>query len=142
MLIDEGSAPAAPEGVEAKLALDAVGGAATGALARMLALGGTVANYGLLSGEDCAVSAHDLVFRDIRVRGFWLAKWFQTAARGRIASHYSRLVDWLEEGVAGAPVEARYTLDQAAEAVAHAARAARGGKILLTTSAYEEMTNG
>lgn len=142
VLVDDASAPPPPERAEAKLALDAVGGAATGALARMLAPGGTVANYGLLSGEDCAVSAHDLVFRDIRLRGFWLAQWFRTAERGQIAGHYARLVDWLAEGVAGAPVEARYPLERAAEAVAHAARDARGGKILLTTRAYEELTNG
>lgn len=118
------------------LGLDAIGGAATATLARQLDPAGTVATYGLLSGEPCQVDAHDLVFRGITLRGFWLADWFRTATPERIGAVYGQLVDWLDEGVIGAPVTARYPFEDVREAVAHAARENRDGKVLLTTRHY------
>lgn len=135
---DGGPAPKVPEGARPKLAFDAIGGGATNALAALMADGGTIANYGLLSGRPCEVDPFHLVFRDLRLRGFWLATWFQTAPPAEIAERYARLVGWLAEGKIGAPVLARYPLERTVEAVAHAAREARDGKILLTTAAHPE----
>jgi NADPH:quinone reductase-like Zn-dependent oxidoreductase len=42
-------------GAAIKLGIDAVAGAATGRLAQCLAEGGTVVNYGLMSGEPCQI---------------------------------------------------------------------------------------
>lgn len=119
-----------------KLALDAIGGAATAILSRQLENGGKVSTYGLLSGQPCQVDAHDLVFRDVTLRGFWLADWFKTATPARISQVYAQLVDWLDEGVVGAPVAGKYPIEQVKDAVAHAARENRDGKILLTTRHY------
>ena len=41
--------------------------------------GGTVVNYGALSGEPCHVTQQDLIFRNVMLRGFWLAHWFNQA---------------------------------------------------------------
>ena len=49
-----------------------------------------------------------------------------------MAEVYGRLVGWLAEGRIGAQVAARYPLQDAAAAVAHAAREGRDGKVLLT----------
>ena len=62
-----------------RLGIDAVGGQATNRLAGCLAEGGTLVNYGMMSGEDCVVSPRSFVFRDVTLRGFWLALWFRTA---------------------------------------------------------------
>jgi len=124
-------------GARPKLGFDAVGGPATNAIALALADGGTIANYGLLSGEPCEVGPDHLVFRDIRLRGFWLASWFQTATKEVIAARYAQLAAWLREGAIGAPVTARYPISQAAQALAHAAKAGRDGKVLLVTDAYD-----
>ncbi len=56
-------------GARIGLGLDAIGGDATMRLAGCLATGGTVVNYGLLSGEPCKISAEQTVFKDIRLRG-------------------------------------------------------------------------
>ncbi|MFU8864753.1 MAG: zinc-dependent alcohol dehydrogenase family protein [Rhodobacterales bacterium] len=135
VLVDDGTGapPALPDGAKAKLALDAIGGAATERLASAVADGGTVVNYGLLSGESPRLSAHDLVFRGLTLRGFWLASWFGKAGAARIGQVYGQLVKWLGEGRIGAKVDARYPIAEAAEAVAHAAREGREGKVLLTT---------
>ena len=134
LIVDDGTGPAPglPDGAQARLGFDAVGGVATQRLAGMVADGGTVVTYGLLSGQAPRVSAQDLVFRGLLLRGFWLAAWFRTAPPERVAEVYGRLVGWLAEGHIGARVAARYPLERATEAVAHAAREGREGKILLT----------
>ena len=135
VIVDDGTGPAPtlPEGARARLALDAIGGAATERLAASVDDGGTVVNYGLLSGESPRLSAHDLVFRGLTLRGFWLASWFAKAGPARIKQVYGQLVTWLGEGRIGAKVDAHYPMAQAAEAVTHAAREGRDGKVLITT---------
>ncbi len=134
VLVDDGTgpAPALPGGAQARLALDAVGGAATERLGAMVADGGTVVTYGLLSGAAPRLSAHDLVFRGLTLRGFWLADWFANTPPERIRALFDRLTDHLAKGVIGAKVEARFALTDLHAAVESAAREGRDGKILLT----------
>jgi len=115
-----------------KLALDAVGGAATGALGAALADGGTIATYGLLSGEGPQLDARDVVFRDITLRGFWLFHWYRTATPDKMRDLHGFLERKLSEGVLQTDVDARYPLARIKDAVAHAGRGGRNGKILLT----------
>lgn len=113
------------------LAFDAVGGVASQALAASLSEGGVLANYGLLSGEPCRVHPNDLVFRDVRMQGFWLAQWFRTATPERIARHYATLAALVADGTLRVPVAATYPFERISEALAHAARENRDGKIQL-----------
>lgn len=112
-------------------AIDAIGGAATGRLAACLGSGGRVVNYGLLSGEACQVSGVDLVFRGVQLRGFWLAHWFQTTPREQVAAAFGELIELLSAGELTTPVEATYPLSQIREALVHAARGGRDGKIVV-----------
>lgn len=112
--------------------VDAVGGAATARIAACLGTGGVVVNYGLLSGEDCRVSASDLVFRDISLRGFWLVNWFQRTPPAEVGAAFGEVIGLLAKGDLTTPVEATYPLSRAREALAHAARGGRSGKVLLT----------
>ncbi len=114
-----------------RLALDAVGGTASSALAAALADGGTIVNYGLLSGAACQVSPHDLVFRDIRLHGFWLARWFRQTPPDRIKTLYRTLVALVADGTVSVPIAASYPFSRIAQALDHAARAGRDGKIQL-----------
>ncbi|MFC3613433.1 zinc-dependent alcohol dehydrogenase family protein [Lutimaribacter marinistellae] len=121
---------AATGGERPRLALDAVGGQATGALAESLAPGGVVVVYGLLSGEPSVIDARDLVFRDITVTGFWLSEWFGKADRSKIGRLNGFLAEQLAQGRLSVDVAGRYPLEQYAEAMRHAAAAGRDGKIL------------
>ncbi|HEX7498701.1 MAG TPA: zinc-dependent alcohol dehydrogenase family protein, partial [Polyangia bacterium] len=112
------------------LGIDAVAGAATGVLAQRVAEGGTVVTYGLLSGEPCAVEARDIVFRDIRLRGFWLARCL-TAEPAAMKPVYAELVRLVGEGELQVPVAAVYELADVGAALRHARRRGRGGKVLL-----------
>ena len=122
---------AAAGGQPVRLGLDAVAGAATGRLARCLAPGGTLVVYGLLSSADCTVPAAELVFRDIALRGYWFTPWFERASAEERAAVYAELGQLVAEGVIRVPIEACYPLDRVREALAHAARPGRAGKILL-----------
>jgi len=118
-------------GARIALAVDAVGGMATEHLAQALTPGGTVVNYGAMGGEACALSPASLIFRDIRLRGFWLARWFREAnaeARGRL---FAELVSLIASGRLRAQVQATYGIDEIGQAVAAAASGERSGKILV-----------
>lgn len=116
-----------------RLALDAIGGGATERLGQLVAEGGTVVNYGLLSGEACRMASHDVVFRDVLLRGFWLARWFRTADRSRVRAMYAELAALLAQRRLHAPVAACYPMDEVAAALRHAAAVERGGKVVLLT---------
>ena len=141
IIVHDGSTPqalarevaASTKGAQIKLGLDALGGAGTNALAHALAEGGRIATYGMMSGQPCTIDPEPLVFRDITLTGFWLAQWFQRANPQEIGRVFADLVAGLGAGEIASPVEAVYPLSEGREAVLHAARGARSGKILLTT---------
>jgi NADPH:quinone reductase-like Zn-dependent oxidoreductase len=114
------------------LAIDAIGGDATQRLARCVDDGGTVVNYGVLSGEACRVDGRETVFRDVSLRGFWLRRWFVQTPPERIAALYRELAGKLADGTLAVDVEAVYPIRRIKEAVAHAARGGRAGKILVS----------
>lgn len=113
-------------------AFDAVGGEATAALGSALAEGGQVLSYGLLSGEAPRLTPRDVIFRDVRLRGFWLRRWAMAAGRETFKQMTSELVALVCDGSLHVAVEAVYALENISQAVSHAARPARTGKILLS----------
>lgn len=124
----------ATAGAAIKLGIDAVGGTATMRLAACLAEGAAIVNYGALSGEPCIVSPRELVFRDVRLKGFWLARWFRTTPQAQQLALLAELAGLIASGQLSAPIEATYDVTQVKEAVAAAAAGERRGKILITPS--------
>jgi trans-2-enoyl-CoA reductase len=118
-------------GADIRLGLDCVGGAATAQVARALAPGGTVVNYGALSGEPCHMSPRDVIFRDVVLRGFWRARWQRTAPADEIAAVTERLIGLSVAGKLDAHIEAEYPFARLREALHHAQQSDRDGKILL-----------
>ena len=118
-------------GAAIKLGIDAVAGAATGRLAQCVAEGGTVVNYGLMSGEPCQIDASQFLFRDIHLAGFWLAKLMRGMKSDEIQAMYGKLAARLLDGTIHVAVEASYPLEKISDAMAHAKREARGGKVQL-----------
>jgi trans-2-enoyl-CoA reductase len=122
-------------GATIPLGIDAVGGAATDRLARCLAEGGTLVNYGMMSGEPCQVAPASFVFRDITLKGFWLAKWFRNASREAQRALYGELTQQVASGALHARIHATYPVERIQEAVAAAHAGERDGKILVVGSA-------
>jgi NADPH:quinone reductase-like Zn-dependent oxidoreductase len=122
-------------GAQIRLGIDAVGGSATDRLAQCLSEGGTLVNYGMMSGEPCRVAPSSLIFRDITLRGFWLVKWFRESSRDAQRALYEELAQGVASGVLHARVHATYPVQKIQEAVAAANGSERDGKILVTGSA-------
>jgi trans-2-enoyl-CoA reductase len=114
------------------LAIDAVAGDATGRLAECLSEGGVVVNYGMLSKLPCAVDPHQIVFREITLTGFWLVKFLAAMSSEERAALYGDLGRRVASGELAVEVAAVYPIEKIGPALEHAARANRGGKILLT----------
>lgn len=118
-----------------RLGIDAVGGEATEHLAACLASGGTLANYGMMSGEDCRVSPGHLIFRGITLTGFWLASWFRQASGEQQQALFGELIRKIAGGALKAPIAGTYPVERIAEAVAAASQGERDGKILVVPNA-------
>jgi mitochondrial enoyl-[acyl-carrier protein] reductase / trans-2-enoyl-CoA reductase len=122
---------AATGGVAPKLAIDAVGGAATKRLSQSSADGAIVVNYGLLSGDACMMEAADLIFRQQTLTGFWLGGIFQKIGRPAIEALYGQLAEDTRTGALVTDVEAVYAIKDIKAAVAHAGKGGRNGKVLV-----------
>ena len=122
---------AATDNAKIRLGFDAVGGTATDRLAQCVAVGGTLVNYGALSGEACTIAPGSFVFRDLTLRGFWLASWFRHASPAQQQAMFGELAMLIARGELTARVHATYPLSRVQEAVAAAAAGGRNGKILL-----------
>lgn len=116
----------------ARLAIDAIGGQATNRLARSLTEEGTVVNYGLLSGEACALDPALCIFHGVTLKGFWLPRSLATRTPQHRSAVMAETIALIQGGAFAIPVEATYPLDQVQIALKHAARAGRHGKVLLT----------
>lgn len=122
---------AATGGADIGLAIDAVAGPATRRLADCLADDGLVVNYGLLSGRPCELAADQAIFHGITLTGFWLARLMRRKPFAELRSMYDELMARLAAGSLGVAVEKAYPLADIKQALAHAAREGRDGKILL-----------
>lgn len=119
-------------GEGASKAIDAVGGELGARMAAALAARGTLVVYGRLSQEPMPLDTGLQVFRGTIVRGFWLARWFGDASREHAQRTIGTVLGLMADGVVDPPVEARYDLADVREAVAHAERPGRAGKVILT----------
>jgi len=114
-----------------RLAIDAVGGTATRRLAGCVQDNGVVVNYGVMSGEACQIEPGDIIFRNISLRGFWLRRWYQVAPPQEIANVYREVSMKIADGTLRVAVEKVYPFRKIKQALAHALRPGRNGKILL-----------
>ncbi|XP_017333737.2 enoyl-[acyl-carrier-protein] reductase, mitochondrial isoform X1 [Ictalurus punctatus] len=58
-----------------KLALNGVGGKSATELLRHLQTGGTMLTYGGMAKQPVTVPVGALIFKDVKVRGFWVTQW-------------------------------------------------------------------
>ena len=112
-------------------AIDAVGGKLGGKVAKVLGRGGTMLVYGLLSLEHMPLNTGRMIFRSTTVRGFWLNDWFRRTPVEKQRKIGGELLDLMACGKVVTAVEAEYELKDVVEAVRHAERPGRRGKVLL-----------
>lgn len=118
-------------GAPVKLALDAVSGESAARLTACLAQGGTLCTYGTMSGKSVHISPAALIGRGILVRGFWVTSAMAQMSKDDRAKLYGELIPLVVSGALQAQIEATYPLSRVHEALAHASRGERNGKVLL-----------
>lgn len=122
-------------GTNPRLALNAVGGASALSLANLLARGGTHVTYGAMAKMPLKIPNGLLIFNDLAFRGFWLTAWGKNASLEEQGETLQHLGNLMKEGKLNIPVAQRYPLSQIREAIAHAEKDQRGGKIILDLKA-------
>lgn len=113
-------------------AIDAVSGPEGGEVAKCLASGGTMLTMGVLGGGTLGpIDAGDLLFKGATIRGFWLTNWYMRQAPESVGRALSEVLTLLATGAMKPEVAAEYELADFRDAIAHAERPGRSGKILL-----------
>jgi NADPH:quinone reductase-like Zn-dependent oxidoreductase len=118
-------------GAAVRLGIDAVGGRSTARIASCVADRGTVSTYGAMSGEDLSLPASELIFRGLEVKGFLLGRYLEKRSATEIRALYSDIAQRICRGKLSVPVEKIYPIDEIKDALAHAQRGARTGKVLV-----------
>jgi mitochondrial enoyl-[acyl-carrier protein] reductase / trans-2-enoyl-CoA reductase len=118
-------------GAPIRLGLDAVSGQATARLSACVGEGGVVCNYGSMTGEDPVMSRNALISGGQTLVGFILGRALATRSLAEIRAIYADLGQQVAKGALSAPVEMVYPIEEIKEAVAHAQRGERSGKILV-----------
>lgn len=116
------------------VAIDGVGGDASGDLLSLLGEGGQLISFGVMSGEKMRISAGDVIFKQAVVKGFWLAKLMETMSREDAGRMIGELVTRAAKGELKLQVDAVFPLAEAAKAVDAAVERGRKGKVLLRLS--------
>ncbi|MBI4609023.1 MAG: zinc-dependent alcohol dehydrogenase family protein [Candidatus Rokubacteria bacterium] len=122
---------AVTNGAGVPAAIDAVGGQVAGSVVQALGPGGVMLSYGLLSLEPILINGALTIFRTLSVRGFWLTAWFRRAPAEKQRAVMGEVLSHMAKGEIVPPVEAKYDLGDITEAVRHAERPGRRGKVLL-----------
>ena len=134
VLVDGPDVPArvaeATDKAEIRLALDGVAGESMASLSGSLSPGGTLVAYAGMSGKPGLANPLHIIFRNITVRGFWLA-YPHVRDSPKIPEAIQAGARLIAEGRLRVPVAATYPLTAAREALA---RAQQGGKVLFKPS--------
>lgn len=120
-----------------RLACDAIAGEASLKLAQVLAVEGTIAVYGMLSGQPSAIPPQMLFGKGITLQGFMTSYGMAKQSREDQVAMFKELADLVADGTLSAKIARVYPLDDIREALAHAGRtgADRDGKIIVTPKA-------
>ena len=113
-----------------ELIVDAVGGEPAAQLASLLKIDGQIISYTARARQPVSIPVVDLIFRGLSVHGYWLNLWLERTPRDTVAQTYQELAALVDDGTLAAPIEATYALADYREAIAHAARNDRNGKVV------------
>jgi len=118
-----------PEGVD--FVLDCVAGKTGSEALRTLRPGGRMVCYGTLSGEPISLPPRDIMMPMTRIEGFYLSAYLNQRSLLQRLGLIRRTAKLIDSGVLGTEVEKTYRLEDLHQALAHARRPGRTGKILL-----------
>lgn len=117
-------------GEPVQLALNSVGGDRAIDQIRALGKGGTQVTFGGMAREAIRFPTRELIFKDVRLRGFWWDQWTEENDWKACEAILGQIYQWMSDGHLHLPVAEVFPLDRFKEALARA-KEPRWGKILL-----------
>lgn len=101
-----------------KLALNCVGGKSATDIMRHLADKGTIVTYGGMSKEPVTVTTSLLIFKDIKVVGYWMSRWTKENANSKERKEMYKIISgMLKDGTLKAPSCNLVSFDKYSEAI-------------------------
>jgi NADPH:quinone reductase len=116
--------------LEARVALDAIGGDMTGLLLAALPPKGRVILYGGLSGQASSIGPFDIIFGDKAVEGFYVPTWLAHKSLPQLVLLERRITRLLDSDLS-TDARASVGLERAAEGIAEYERSMTAGKLLI-----------
>ncbi|XP_075409364.1 enoyl-[acyl-carrier-protein] reductase, mitochondrial [Tenrec ecaudatus] len=115
-----------------RLALNCVGGKSSTELLRQLAPGGTMVTYGGMAKQPVTASVSLLIFKDLRLRGFWLSQWKKAHSAEQFKELILTLCDFIHRGQLAAPAYSEVPLQDYQQALEASMRPFVSSKQILT----------
>lgn len=119
------------EGVH--VVFDAVGGVLGARALASLRAGGKMLVFGLLSLENIPLNSGLLIFKNLKVEGFWLTTWIESLSPEARQEAFKTVFSHLLGQSVKLDVAASYPLEQFREALEAYEKGGRNGKILLVS---------
>ena len=94
--------------------------------------GGSLVVFAAASGQAPALPLADLIYRGVSLRAFFILNWIRDTPREELEQAYAELADLVGDGVLRTDIEAGYPLETFHQALEHAAKEGRSGKVLFT----------
>src|SRR5438045_1715086 len=124
-----------------RLGLNAVGGESALRLMNCLAASGTLVTFGAMSLQPLKIPNGLLIFKDLRFRGIWINKWYDSATASDRMAAFNPIFEMAGRGLLQTKIEKSYQLTEAKAAVENAARPQRRGKIVFEFGTRYTRTN-
>ncbi|MDN3203618.1 zinc-dependent alcohol dehydrogenase family protein [Algoriphagus sediminis] len=119
------------EGVS--VVFDAVGGVLGARALASLKPGGKMMVFGLLSLENIPMNSGLLIFRNLKIEGFWLTTYMESMSASERAKAFQEVFGFLIQNSEKVDVTAKYPLEDFKSALEAYETAGRNGKILIVS---------
>jgi trans-2-enoyl-CoA reductase len=130
---DEGllSAKAVLEGQSVRLAANAVGGDSAIRLMDLLSPEGMMVTYGAMSRRSLKVPNKFLIFKNLRLHGLWITKWFEKASSAELYQALEPLAKMILDGTLYTATDEVIPMKEHRRAMQRAMEGGRKGKVIL-----------
>jgi NADPH:quinone reductase-like Zn-dependent oxidoreductase len=119
------------EGVS--VVFDAVGGVLGAKALASLKQGGKMMVFGLLSLENIPLNSGLMIFKNLKIEGFWLSSWMESLSDNEKLKAIQVVFGFLVQHAEKVDVAGRFPLERFKEAIEEYERPGRNGKILLVS---------
>jgi len=119
-------------GDKPRLGLNSIGGESVVKVIRSMGTSGVVVTFGGMVGDKVRFPTRNLIFDDVRLRGFWMDRWVRTHDAPERGAMQHAVHELMRKGVFRMSIAERFPLHEGKAAFEAAAKGGRDGKILIT----------